>query len=179
MTLHSMSRFDTASDCFKHCGNPVIGECGGYREPCGQLYCAVHSQNGLCASCVAAFFREKTLLYRQWASGSARRVPLIWAGLATLALAGCTFFNLAFFVRRMYPGAELIGWVANAAVVLIWAVVAWRLYRWFQESAERFQGQQEHDPGFAGFREQWRPGQSWDESEALVKRLLAPAPAAR
>jgi len=33
------------------CTNPVIGQCPGYKGPCGRFYCATHSHDGLCANC--------------------------------------------------------------------------------------------------------------------------------
>lgn len=177
MTLHSMSRFDTASDCFKHCGNPVIGECAGYRGGCGQLYCSFHSQNGLCAACVAAFFDEKTRLYRQWAANPGRLVAPAWAAAAALAIAGCSLANLL-LIMPAFPGLAPLGWAVNLACALIAGLLSLRIYRALRGANERFQRQQAADPAFASFREQWRPDQSPDESAAIVRQLLPPAPAA-
>lgn len=33
---------------FSGCGNPVTGQCQGYKERCGRFYCAAHSNSSLC-----------------------------------------------------------------------------------------------------------------------------------
>lgn len=33
------------------CQNPVIGQCTGYKKPCGKYYCRKHSADAFCADC--------------------------------------------------------------------------------------------------------------------------------
>ena len=44
--------------CFNEgCSNPVVGQCSGHRDSCGQFYCHEHSFEKLCSDCG----REKKL----------------------------------------------------------------------------------------------------------------------
>lgn len=47
--------------CFvPDCENPVIGQCSGYKDSCGQFYCPTHSRNKLCSECDARKVVDET-----------------------------------------------------------------------------------------------------------------------
>jgi hypothetical protein len=74
------------------CNENVIGQCPGYKEPCGRYYCRKHSSGKFCDECAAVVERER--IYREYneaakyANKGTGLLVLNWLLLVPMAIAG-------------------------------------------------------------------------------------------
>ncbi len=117
--------------CFSPaCTRPVIGQCPGYKESCGQFYCAAHSDNKLCSTCAtrkasaeAEAAREAALErlvreYSQLASGIEKRVApsclVQWLGWGLSVTGG---FLLLYSPALLFGKTNNSGGYTNEALI--------------------------------------------------------------
>jgi len=62
----------TGIGCFRGCGQPVIGQCQGYQDPCGRFYCTTHSVGKLCGDCGERKLKDEEAQKRQELETQAR-----------------------------------------------------------------------------------------------------------
>lgn len=100
------------------CNENVIGQCQGYKEPCGRLFCAKHSVKRLCDECAAV--QEAERLYHEY-EGYARYVTanslvipiIIFIPIIT------GFISKAMVISDPGGAAFLIGFLIGALISII------------------------------------------------------------
>lgn len=85
------------------CNEPVIGQCQGYREPCGRFYCHVHSDDKFCDTCATVKKTEE--LIREYENTAKQVKPSFWGHLAfgyfvILGIGGIPIILLASTVQK-------------------------------------------------------------------------------
>jgi hypothetical protein len=180
------------------CQNPVIGQCTGYKKPCGKYYCRAHSVDAFCADCAnrKAEDDHTQLVYQDYlstAEGLEKEAQTtitfggLWKqGIKIAAIIGF-FGGPIVFPLNMYPenfasavGYFFLGFIVGPAfmavmfihpfvLLIIWAVLASKRGNWHNTiGIEQAKKINETKSGFFEFYTTWRQEKSREKLTTVL-----------
>lgn len=180
------------------CQNPVIGQCSGYKKPCGKYYCRIHSVDAFCEDCAnrKAEDDHAQLVYQDYLSTAEglekeAQTTITFGGLwkqgvkiATIIgfFGGPIVFPLSMYPENFASGVYyfflgfIVGPMFMAALfihpltlLIIWAVLASKRGNWLNTiGTEQAKKIDETKPGFFEFYTTWRQEKSREKLTTVL-----------
>ncbi len=147
------------------CSEPIVGQCMGYKAPCGRFYCAKHSKGRLCTSCAAAEVQDEL---EQLYDARAKEIPK----RGQLAAISVGWLVLLFFL--LYPMWKLLGDVA----IVLWGILMLGgsigiNFMWVHQMKKKALEVEQDLPNFSGYFEAWRKKKSVEMTNVLAGVAIA------
>ena len=180
------------------CQNPVIGQCSGYKKPCGKYYCREHSVDAFCADCASRKAEDDhtQLVYQDYLSTAEglekeAQTTITFGGLwkqciKILVIIGF-FGGPIIFPLEMNPqnfvsgvGYFFLGFIVGPffmailsihplTLLIIWAVLASKRGNWHNtKGIEQAEKINETKPGFLEFYTTWRQEKSREKLTTVL-----------
>jgi uncharacterized membrane protein YeaQ/YmgE (transglycosylase-associated protein family) len=136
------------------CENPVIGQCPGYKGPCGRYYCRNHSSEGLCQACATHKTNEEEAerIYQDYLA-TAKHLN---SDNNIVGLVLTVFVLIAAVITWLSSGSAEIGFFTLFVAAILGALLAAAARR------ERLAKAAEGRPGFEEFYAEFRKAKTKD-----------------
>ena len=147
------------------CNDPVVGQCSGYKDNCGQFYCHTHSAGKLCVECgERKAYEEKLEDYL----ATSRGIKAPWTSIRWAIVLIILGLLVGWGVGPLVPffgGAQWVFFVGGICLLL-------SAFNKHNKARRTVEAIDQAKPGFAEFYRKWKKADNQQSREYLVGEIL-------